>query len=724
MAGRNDFLIFNENKDNMLTQDLYQADSDRLDGFKKGIARSNVNNKVLHQTSMMCHAFGELLKEIDLNASDEMTVAELTKNLKDLLSSNGGGGLEILDIGFSPFPIDETQNKRRLLNGQIIIQEQFVSFTNKVKKAKELYPGLFCTEEEWQTTVTMSTFGQCGKFVINDEAGTIRLPKITGFIQGLTDLASLGELVEAGLPSISHTHTRGTMNITGTLTNSNGRALMWDNKASVTATGAFTSSGSGNNSNAGTNGTGTNTISFDASRNWTGATSTNSAISALYGKSSTVQPEAIRYPYFIQVATGAEESVDVTREIELNNPFFFGYYQYFEVAPNNISWLKSQGQWNSKAIYTDYYDWILTNANNGVANFKLSTDTYDDYAWVVNTADEIFRLPIKTKNAPLSNSKVKINSYDNESLDTSLLTRPRVYYSDGTSLKNGRLLATTSTGRLTAEADVGSTSMDNALLGLYADLSDVENTNVSLYFYVGETTQNANLINAGRIEEVVVNKVNRTGDTMTGKLNYNFTSQEGNGVEAFRVRIKDDNYTIDNSITPTAEKRLGGIGIFDANDVNIGNVYMYKNKSDQVAMGMNVMRTVNGATKTSYVRIYVDNTGQPLIDFPKCTTKATTTSSAKSMLPAVITQNYVSGTSWYRVWSDGWIEQGGSSAFSSKNTATITFAKKFASTPTINISGTFNEIAEIEVNALTTSNFTWTLNTARTGTIYYYACGY
>lgn len=41
------------------------------------------------------------------------------------------------------------------------------------------------------------------------------------------------------------------------------------------------------------------------------------------------------------------------------------------------------------------------------------------------------------------------------------------------------------------------------------------------------------------------------------------------------------------------------------------------------------------------------------------TSKATTTSSASKARPAVVIQNYVSGANWYRIWSDGWIEQGG-----------------------------------------------------------------
>jgi hypothetical protein len=70
MAGQNDFLIFDENNENILTQELYEGDDDRLDGFKRGLARSNVNNKVLRQTSMMASAIGEYIKENNNVASD------------------------------------------------------------------------------------------------------------------------------------------------------------------------------------------------------------------------------------------------------------------------------------------------------------------------------------------------------------------------------------------------------------------------------------------------------------------------------------------------------------------------------------------------------------------------------------------------------------------------------------------------------------------------------
>ena len=75
---------------------------------------------------------------------------------------------------------------------------------------------------------------------------------------------------------------------------------------------------------------------------------------------------------------------------------------------------------------------------------------------------------------------------------------------------------------------------------------------------------------------------------------------------------------------------------------------------------------------------YVNIVSSPITAL--CTTRATTTSSASNTKPAVVVQNYVAGTSWYRVWSDGWIEQGGVIGSNQINTVTVTFLKPFRNT--------------------------------------------
>ena len=97
------------------------------------------------------------------------------------------GGLELMDVIFAPLGIDESKNKRRYLNGQVIIQEQFPAFTAAVKARMTTMANAFTTEVNWQAEKTNSKLGQCGKFVVDDTAGTIRLPCVVN-AQGLLSL--------------------------------------------------------------------------------------------------------------------------------------------------------------------------------------------------------------------------------------------------------------------------------------------------------------------------------------------------------------------------------------------------------------------------------------------------------------------------------------------------------------------------------------------------------
>lgn len=405
----------------------------------------------------------------------------------------GGGGLEIGDIGIAPLGIDETKNLRRYANGQVIIQDQFASFTTKLKRAVQLYPSLVCTEAHWQATVTLSVGGQCGKFVIDDVAGTIRLPKIIMPIQGLTNLASLAEIVEAGLP-----------NITGEFRTSVFPTEVYSSGAFAYTDFDTTHYGSGNSSK-------TYTYDINASRS-----------SSIYGNSTTVQQEQIQYPYFIQVATGVEESVDVTREIELNNPFCLLDYKYSEYELDNISWLRSNGQWNAKAVFPDAYDLLLkiyngTETKAGVS-VKLSTETYADTDFVLNTTNETFRLPLKV--ALASGKAVVGNGLSLGLTDGTINAGLSSRHDNGSSLYETSDAYGTSVGAscttptATQLISIGVTT-DATNSGL--ELSDA---NLYLYFYVGETVQNASLINAGRIEEKLVDKA----DVDLTNLNNNGTA--------------------------------------------------------------------------------------------------------------------------------------------------------------------------------------------------------
>jgi hypothetical protein len=123
--------------------------------------------------------------------------------------------------------------------------------------------------------------------------------------------------------------------------------------------------------------------------------------------------------------------------------------------------------------------------------------------------------------------------------------------------------------------------------------------------------------------------------------------------------------------------------IFNCKDKNgnyVGELLTKHMTNGSMATVIRAMGYSSGSKVTAELQLGVDSTGKAYFSFPRCTTKATTTSSASASNVAVVVQNYVSGTSWYRVWSDGWIEQGGTTTRSDTGEFTITFLKSFTNT--------------------------------------------
>ena len=95
-----------------------------------------------------------------------------------------------------------------------------------------------------------------------------------------------------------------------------------------------------------------------------------------------------------------------------------------------------------------------------------------------------------------------------------------------------------------------------------------------------------------------------------------------------------------------------------------------------------------------------------------------------------IIDSYINGTSWYRVWSDRWCEQGGiKTDVGSNATYSVTFLKAFANTNyTLNFSeeregATNDEYGMIQTR--TTTGFTGYQSNGSSGwSILWHACGY
>lgn len=194
---------------------------------------------------------------------------------ENLISGSKPINLGVRNIGeivASPLPL--TDAGLHLLDGSLIlgggIYQGFVDYIADLY-TENPSANYFTTEADWQTAVT--TYGVCGKFVYDSVNNTVRLPKITGIIEGTTDITALGDLVQAGLPSIEHTHTYTKhYSLQGRYT------AEWAN-------GCYSETSA--------------------------TTSVNSAVNPIYGKSNTVQPQTVKAFYYIVIATSTKTDIQV-----------------------------------------------------------------------------------------------------------------------------------------------------------------------------------------------------------------------------------------------------------------------------------------------------------------------------------------------------------------------------------------------------------------------------
>ena len=224
------------------------------------IVKAFENGKMYFYHSLVDNNIGHALS--DTTYWEKISISDV-RNIGEIVTST----IPLVDSGLHP------------LDGSLLQYGSYKAFIDYIATLYTDDPtaNYFCTEAEWQQSYT--DYGVCGKFVYDSTNNTVRLPNITGIIEGTTDVSALGDLVEAGLP-----------NITGTVTLVNGGGA---------ASGAFTYGSWGNHINAQVVG-GNNGFSFDASDS-----------SSIYGNSSTVQPQSIKILYYIVIASSTKTDIQV-----------------------------------------------------------------------------------------------------------------------------------------------------------------------------------------------------------------------------------------------------------------------------------------------------------------------------------------------------------------------------------------------------------------------------
>lgn len=511
-----------------------------------------------------------------------------------------GGGLELCDIGTSLF-VDETKGLKRRVNGSIMdITANYQAFLTRLLKIKTTNPDYFTDEETWQREAASNIDGCVYKFVLNyDSTGTnvisVRLPKYPDYIEinnnsinNTAPVAVYGNGRGLGLVETVNSPTYRTLinysypnNIEGLVPGN----LTFDHNT-VFPVGQDTSNQSG------------------YIRNVFWGVSQNANSSGLIGTASITsnfKQTKLKLYYFIQVATGQETENNIVSDIELNNPFFFGKSEYFDEEPDNLSWLKSNGQNNPKGTYPSFYDWILENVNKGTKNFKgkklyqfkniieaepytpscstrnpvvgtwfygyapiqpcgyvtqVNTDgsivvhdtkvnkdftlVYNnqeiitlpnlltDYDFYIDTENETFRLPLKNgeEDVPQKEKKTVLVDTITKAGDTWIApcngyvcgaclgnTQGKVYLELVNRTKEVSECASFNGGWGRAYIQVWANDVIEFYWGTdydfqFKQLNFVESRgNGSLYYYVGEIVQNANLIDAGRIGEILPTKL-------------------------------------------------------------------------------------------------------------------------------------------------------------------------------------------------------------------------
>lgn len=212
----------------------------------------------------------------------------LNQSSSDTIALDAGGGGSSRNIGeivTSTIPL--TDAGLHLLNGSLL---QYASYKDFIDYIADLYDSgnytdIFETEANWQTAVT--TYGVCGKFVYDSANNTVRLPKITGFIEGASGTTTLGDVTGAGLPNIT-----GSTDETGTI------GLV--SRTGSTQTGAFTKGENRAYAPSGSTSVAGSMLGFDASLS-----------NSIYGNSNTVQPQSTKVLYYIVITNTTKTAIEV-----------------------------------------------------------------------------------------------------------------------------------------------------------------------------------------------------------------------------------------------------------------------------------------------------------------------------------------------------------------------------------------------------------------------------
>ena len=621
------------------------------------------------------------------NGSEKVSSQISTAQYADVTDLMKHMTIEVGDIGQVMLPLNENENKRRYLNGQIILQEQFKKFTEKLKKAVTLYPTLACTESQWQTLRKADPDDQCAKFVIDNINGTIRLPRVK-YLVGNLNLYRFAEgmpnrrLVKVKRPTDSdlswyHIYSDGWCE-QGAKFNNAEAETQYTYKVPFVITPHLLIS----RDRTARNSVDTNTdflgtwvsskTGFKTWGNWNGFMLSYYAQGYVSIPDSTQQysnsiESQFESPYYIQVSTGVDYEVDVTNKITNNNPYAFGMTQRSNAKLNNVSWLESNGNFHSGNAYPEYYEWLLKNYNIPTDDIvvKLNTDSgITEYDYVINTANRTFKLPTLIGDENVQSTEfIDISAQFWLEAGTSY-----TYTAPYNGYFYGRQRATAASQYIGCYNDAiydnleiwsgaaGMLCMGPLFMKRGQTMTDIRSNFVGadkmvrfhkaesgykhLYFYVGEAEQNLDLINVGNMAE-------------------NFAT----------VSSKLDEISTASEYMSTVETQVNEMStVVNTFDTKMASVDEHVAELTTTVEGMADVQTQMGeiATQMDEVTVKMDEVN-------------TVADNINTFTQRYLVETHVNSTEGYNIYNDGWCEQWGRTPYNTDGVR-VTFLKEMATT--------------------------------------------
>lgn len=290
------------------------------------------------------------------------TRAVTLKQLRAWLGSSLPAGFIIPAVG------KISDERFTLLDGKTLSRAgTYEAFCNKVVSEVQAGNWFACSEDEYNSDI--STYGQCGKFVVSNDY--IRIPTITRFIGATVTLSEIGKTYKESLPNIT-----GILGFGG----------------SVTRTGAFGAEPTyvGGSYGGGDTAAANYFTNFNASRS-----------SSTYQDNAKVQPDHTKYPYYMVVST---EGQTANVEIDINK-----IYEDLNLKANNdlssVSSVSSTFKEQSVGWLTPVYDAGVSKSKNveytaecsGWINIYIRNGTTDPFEIFVD-GESIFYNPREGNN--------------------------------------------------------------------------------------------------------------------------------------------------------------------------------------------------------------------------------------------------------------------------------------------------------------------------------------